>query len=77
MNFELIFIEFFEYGLFFRINRIANFRIEQILNEFQFDSTPNTHIEIMAKLDGSGTFLEAHLDYKWPLYSYSMNELLI
>ena len=35
-NFELIFIEFFEYFLPFRINRIANFRIES--NEFRTNS---------------------------------------
>ena len=35
-NFELIFIEFFEYFLPFQINRIANFRIES--NEFRTNS---------------------------------------
>ena len=35
-NFELIFIEFFEYFLPFRINRIANFWIES--NEFRTNS---------------------------------------
>ena len=35
-NFELIFIKFFEYFLPFRINRIANFRIES--NEFRTNS---------------------------------------
>ena len=35
-NFELIFIEFFEYFLPFRINRIANFRIES--NKFRTNS---------------------------------------
>ena len=39
MNFELIFIEFFEYFLPFQINRIANFLF--ISNKFQFDSTPS------------------------------------
>ena len=39
-NFELIFIEFFEHFLPFRINRIANVRIGGISNEFKFDSTP-------------------------------------
>ena len=33
MNFKLIFFEFFEYFLPFRINRIANFQVKS--NEFQ------------------------------------------
>ena len=39
IKFELIFIEFFEYLLPFRINRIANYWIERISNKFQFDLT--------------------------------------
>jgi len=40
-EFELIFIKFFQHFLPLWINRIANCRIERILNKFQFDFTPS------------------------------------
>ena len=46
-NFELIFIEFFEYFLPFRINRIANFRIES--NEFRTNSNLTPPLGIVVK----------------------------
>ena len=44
IEFELVFIKYFEHFLPFWINQITNFQNDLISNEFQFDSIPSLRL---------------------------------
>ena len=67
-NFELIFIEFFEYFLPFQINGIANFRIES--NEFRMNSNLTPPLEHSASIATKMRFSPGCW-CQWPLKSQS------